>query len=147
RATRDLAAAAEGPALHLEVDGRPLAPISVTGERSLFRLPRGAATVRLLSRAAPPSALRPWAEDRRRLGVCVTGLGLHDGAEWRDVPVDHPMLGEGWWAAERARTRLWRWTDGEAALTVPKGTTMLEVRLAGRMRHPRAGGADHMQAA
>ena len=49
---------------------RPLSP------SALPALPDGA---RLRSRCAVPSALRPWLEDRRRLGVMVRGIVLRCG--------------------------------------------------------------------
>ncbi len=124
------------PDLRLMVGGRTVAPILSEASRAVFALPPGAREVRLQSRAAAPSALRPWVEDRRRLGVAVAQLLVGVGAELLAVSPDDPALASGWWPPERKATRVWRWTDGDARLTLPPGATLLEVRLAGMTSYP-----------
>jgi hypothetical protein len=47
-----------------------------------------------------------------------------------EVPVDHPGLSQGWWAAEQDGQALHRWTNGDAVLSLPPshGPMMLEIR-------------------
>jgi hypothetical protein len=102
------------------------------GENGLyiFALPKGATEARLVSRAAAPTDVRPWLEDRRRLGLYVERIVLRGADEVREVPVDHPSLSRGWWAVERSGTALRRWTDGNAVVPLPQmdGPIMLEIR-------------------
>ena len=110
-------------ALHVAAGRRLLRGVAA-GERLIFGLPRGTTQIRLVSAHARPTVARPWVEDRRRLGVKVSRIKL-DGS--RDVPLDQPELGRGWWAPEPGPAR---WTDGDAHLKVPPDTNWLEVRLA-----------------
>ena len=56
-------------------------------------------------------------EDRRRLGVMLSGLLLRAGGTAMPVPLDHPSLQHGWWAPEwHDGSTLRRWTDGMALL-------------------------------
>jgi Hint domain len=114
---------------------RPVKPVFSDSDRLIFVLPRGAREVRLVSRAQSPTEARPWLEDRRRLGVRVKRIVLHGADELREVPVDHPDLTRGWWAAERDGQVMSRWTDGEAVLPLPamSGNVILEIHLAGSM--------------
>ena len=118
------------PAVHLRVDGRVVRPVFSDEGRRVFVVPRRAASVRLLSRAGYPADARPWTDDWRRLGVFVERI-VWNGA---DVPMDHPGLGDGWWAVEHDRAAIRRWTNGDAA--VPPGAGVLEVRIAGGMAYP-----------
>ncbi len=90
-----------------------------------------------MSRAASPTDVRPWLEDRRRLGVRVARIVLRAADEVREIPVDHPDFGEGWWAIERNGQLMSRWTNGAAVLPLPaqRGDTMLEIHLAGTMTY------------
>ena len=125
----------EDPALHVVVAGRKLRPVHADAGRFIFVLPRNAGTVRLVSRSSAPTEVRPWLEDRRRLGVCVERIVLRDATEVREIPMDHPDLLKGWWAVERDGVAIRRWTDGEAVLPLPatNGVTMLELQLGGGM--------------
>ena len=102
------------PALRLLVDGRECWPVAVTGDRHVFVLPRSAASVRLISRASAPCDIAPWIEDQRRLGVAVGRIVLTGSAGPVEMVADHPSLADGWWAAERDGSALWRWTNGNA---------------------------------
>lgn len=110
------------PRLRAIADDRSLRPVAM-GDHRIFPLPRGATHVRLVSDAMRPTDARPWADDRRRLGVAVRRIML-DGT--RSLPLDDPRLGRGWWAPEPGG----RWTDGDAYLHLPPGTNVLELRLA-----------------
>jgi len=112
------------PSVTVLAGGRALRPVGTKGDRCIFALPRDTRQVRLVSPAPRPADLRPWSEDRRRLGVSVRRIAL-DGA--RTMPLDGPALGRGWHAPEPGC----RWTDGDAHLHLPAGTRLLELRLAG----------------
>ncbi|MGH7213004.1 MAG: Hint domain-containing protein, partial [Acetobacteraceae bacterium] len=113
------------PDLRLFHRGRTLRPVIVAGARHVFVV-SGGGTARLISRASRPSDMRPWLDDRRRLGVCVSRI-VRDGAEPVPLALDHPGLRAGWW--ERGTTEFGRWTDGDAELPVPAETRLVEVTL------------------
>jgi hypothetical protein len=118
------------PDLCVIAEGRTLHPVSVKDGLYRFVLPSGERKVRLVSRAAAPTDVRPWLEDRRRLGVYVGRIVLRSGDEARETPIDHPDLMHGWWNVESAGTTLRRWTSGDAVLPLPvmDGPAMLEIR-------------------
>ena len=120
------------PKLRLLAGGRLIKPVTTDPHRYIFMLPRGVSEVHLVSHAAAPCDTRPWLEDRRRLGVLVARLVVRGGDERCDIPLDHPSLVSGWWAAERDGTALRRWTDGNAVLPLPAvdGVPMLEIAIA-----------------
>jgi hypothetical protein len=124
--------------LRLEAGGRVLWPLPGRDGSQVFAVPPGTDAVRLVSRAAAPSASRPWLEDRRRLGVSVGRIKARCGTMLAEVPVDHPALRQGWHDVERAGARMWRWTDGNSYLPIPPGTTTLEIVLAGLAEYPAA---------
>jgi flagellar basal body rod protein FlgG len=124
------------PGLLLLAKGRKIKPIFANADLAIFVLPRDASEVGVVSRAASPTDVRPWLEDRRQLGVRVARIVLRGAdEEVREIPVDHPALGKGWWAIERDGRTMRRWTNGEAVLPLPAkhGDAMLEIHLAGTM--------------
>ncbi len=108
--------------LMLEANGHRFRPVHVIDGRHIFALPRAVIAVRLISRAASPSALRPWLDDRRQLGVMVDRVVV-DG---QTVAMDDARLADGWWHLEAQG----RWTNGDALLLLPELATLLEVRVA-----------------
>jgi hypothetical protein len=121
----------DDPALHVVIGGRTIRPLSRQDGRYVFMLPATEAPIQLVSRATRPSSLRPWVEDRRRLGVMVSGLTLKQGTDVDVIPLDHPSLSHGWWDAEGDRATLWRWTDGVATIPAAPGSpALLEVTVA-----------------
>jgi uncharacterized protein (TIGR01370 family) len=116
-------------ALRLMADGRAIWPVRSGRGRLVFPLPRGTRRPRLMSRIGHASDSRPWAEDRRRLGVQVRGLAYTGPAGRQAIPLDHPSLSQGWWSPEAAGAERWRWTDGDAAVPLPPGAWVLEVAL------------------
>ena len=125
------------PGLHVVMGGRAINPISVDAGRYTFVLPPVDGPVRLVSRAAVPSVLRPWVDDCRRLGVCVWHLLLKRGKDVEPIPLDHPRLSLGWWGVERDRATLWRWTDGDAVVPLSgTGPGVLEITLACAQNYP-----------
>jgi hypothetical protein len=123
--------------LRLLAKGRAINPIYSDKALVIFALPRGVTEVRLASRAQSPTIACPWLEDRRRLGVCVARIVLRGADDFREVPVDHPDLAEGWWAVEHEGSSLRRWTNGKAVLPLSSmnGDVMLEVHLGGEMTY------------
>jgi len=130
-------AAIMDPQLRVLVGACEIRPISATDDQFLFALPSSpTGMVQIISRAASPSDLRPWLDDRRRLGVSVARIILRDEAGVTEIPVDHPSLVDGWHDVERDGGRLWRWTDGAARLPVPSGPHRLEIRITGSIEYP-----------
>jgi hypothetical protein len=118
------------PDLHVVANGQRLQPLVFEGGLYQFVLPPDATDVRLISRAAAPTDSRPWLEDRRQLGVYVERIVLRGDGDTQEIPVDHPGLAKGWWAAEGAGPTLRRWTNGAAVLPLPQRhrPSMLEIR-------------------
>jgi autotransporter passenger strand-loop-strand repeat protein len=135
-----LPATTTNAAPRLVANGREIWPVTVTGGRHIFVLPRGQDTVLIASRASAPADVRPWLDDRRRLGVAIERIVLTGKHGQSDMPLDHPALREGWHAPEGDGGRLWRWTDGGALLRVPSGTTMVEILIMGSGDYPVADG-------
>jgi hypothetical protein len=115
------------PALCIVAGVRRFAPVQQDGGGFTFVLPALPGGARLRSRCSVPSAVRPWLEDRRRLGVMVRHIALHCGTNVVDVAPDDPRLCDGWWAAEGDEATRWRWTDGDAALPPTDDFAILEV--------------------
>ena len=113
-------AVTQDAAQRLLVDGRTLRPLMVHGDVMTFVVPAGATSIRLLSHASAPNAVRPWEEDSRLLGLSVRRIRVSETGEVRDVPLDHPDVTDGWWAVEGDGADAWRWTSGDAVL--PTGT-------------------------
>jgi len=130
--TADTAMPAVPDAPALIVDGAAVRPIALALNRIAYVLPTHARSARLVSAATRPADARPWLDDRRRLGVAVSRLEA-DGAV---LPLDGPDLRAGWHAPERDGGRHWRWTDGDAAINLPHGTTLFTVTLVQACRLP-----------
>lgn len=104
------------PGLTLLADGRPLATRPAMPGTFDIEFPRGTRTIRLAVAAIAPADLDRAADDRRPLGVCVTGLSIAT-ADWtRALPLDDTRLGAGWHEPERDGPRQWRWTADDAAI-------------------------------
>jgi hypothetical protein len=120
----------DDPAFRIEIDGKRLKPVTMSDGRHVFVLPETPSSVRLVSRATAPHALRAWVEDRRSLGVMVRRLTVRHGDTVEVIPLDHPRLRDGWWALERDGWRHARWTNGSAELPLePGGPAILEVEI------------------
>jgi hypothetical protein len=118
------------PELRIVAKGRTVRPLYGENGLYIFALPKGATEVRVVSRAGAPTDARPWLDDRRCLGVNVERIVLRDANELREIPVDHPVLSQGWHVVERDGVALRRWTTGDAVLPLPVlgSPTMLEIR-------------------
>lgn len=126
----------DDPGLHLIADGRRIDALARAGDRCWFALPESSRHVRLVSRSVIPSALRPWLDDRRRLGVMLHRLTLHTTEGPMPLTLDDPRLTDGWWPPEGDYPTLWRWTDGHATLPPLPDTRMLELRLGAPLAYP-----------
>ena len=128
---RAVAALTDQPDLRLLLDdGSELPACWHDAQRHMFRLPRGARPLRLLSRAAVPAeTVGPFVDDRRTLGVAVDRLVLWTGLDERVMPPASRGL-RGWHGGEGAR-----WTDGNAELDLPRadGDVVLDIHLAATM--------------
>jgi hypothetical protein len=113
-------AATDDPALHVVAGGRVISPLR-HGDVYRFTIPGGATRARVVSRSAIPAAVRACCDDHRRLGVAVSRLTL-DGEV---LALSDARLGDGWHEAEPG----WRWTDGDAGLTL-EGGSLLDIELA-----------------
>jgi len=135
------------PELRVIAKGRTVKPLYSEGGLSIFVLSKGTTEVRIVSRANTPTDTRPWAEDRRRLGVYVERISLRGVDELRDIPLDHPDLKTGWWAVERDGVAMRRWTDGNAVLPLPaiSGAMILEVYASGMTYVVKADSEDRIQ--
>lgn len=91
-------------------NGTPL-PCRRNGDEVRALLPAGTRTLRLRSDCFVPAELTPGAGDTRRLGVAVRAALL---AGW---PLHPDAYDHGWHAAAGED---WRWTDGSAALAMPR---------------------------
>jgi hypothetical protein len=109
------------PGLCIVVRGQTQRPVAVADGRYQFIIKSGVEEVLLVSRAASPSHVQPWRDDRSQLGVNIERIVLRRGSDMQDIPVDHPGLSQGWWATEPDGTALRRWTDGRAKLTFAAG--------------------------
>ncbi len=123
----------DDPDLCMVADGRRIDPIEMTDGHYVFAIP-ACERLQLVSRATRPADLCAWLDDRRPLGVQVRRLTVRQGGESRDIPMDDPVLADGWWAPEYDGRDACRWTNGEATLMPMKGG-MIEVHLRERMRY------------
>lgn len=127
-------AVVDEPDLRVLVRDLVIQPVSVGGGHASFALPQGCDRIVLGSRQARPSDLHPWHNDRRRLGVAVARIVLRSASGLREIPVDDPRLGDGWWEVEGSGAAMRRWTDGAGTLALDTsddgGPAILDVTLA-----------------
>jgi len=95
----------------------------------LFELTQPYRTVDLLSSAGVPAHIGADPDDRRRLGVAVTGMRLLTGGTTIDIELDDPAH-HGFHAPEGSV----RWTNGAARIRLPaySGAAILEIHLKGQ---------------
>lgn len=138
----ETAATTEDPALTIEIEGRGFAPIIADDGYFVFCLPAWTGAIRLRSRSVVPSDRTPWVDDSRQLGVAVRQIKVVHGRSMTTIAVDDPRLETGWWDHEGDGTTTWRWTDGNASLSMASDTpAVLEVHLAQMPAYPFADAA------
>jgi hypothetical protein len=119
--------------IHLVVDGKIVRPLATEGKTITFMVPGKADSVRLVSRATRPSALTPWLDDPRTLGVAIRSVTLRVPSGESVMNADHPSLRDGWHAPEyMADGTFWRWSAGDAVLPfVTTGPCTVEIAVSG----------------
>ena len=117
------------PALRLHADGVPIEPTDAANGLIRFHLPPGCQEVRLRSGSDRPTTLSPWCDDRRRLGVALSAITLRKGAWRQDIPLHHLPADAGWWPVESAGALSWRWSNGDALITLPEPGDALDIVL------------------
>jgi hypothetical protein len=117
--------------IHLIVNGKIVRPLATQDNTVSFMVPANARSIRLVSRATRPSALTPWLDDPRTLGVAIRSVTLRGQTGESVLNADHPALREGWNTAEHTgHGDFWRWSTGNAALPfVTSGPCTLEIAL------------------
>jgi hypothetical protein len=126
----------EDPALAIVAGGRLFQPVSVENGRHVFVIPELPGDARLVSRNAAPCEVKPWMDDRRRLGVPVSRISIQSDGRYADLAMDDPTFADGWWAPERDRTTIWRWTDGSACLPFTGKRAIVEITVCGTLQYP-----------
>lgn len=122
------------------VSGRTVRPTILNDRTYTFVLPAAGAELRILSRSTVPAEIDRHTNDWRRLGLCVSKVVLRSGARHCVIPADHPSLNRGWHSVEQDGPVCWRWTAGDAVLTVPPsmqpGPLTIEIHTTGAMQYP-----------
>jgi len=116
------------PALRIWFDERECVPISIEGAIHTFVIPQPVSSVRITSRIG---VARVDGNDERRLGIAIGRIVLRASTCTYEIPIDHPMLEQGFHRCEREGSRLWRWSDGVAH--VPVALLELDTRLPRRI--------------
>ena len=122
----------DDPCVRLVIGGREIFPSAADAGRHVFALPVGSRHFEIRSRTAIPAAMLPQSDDRRQLGVAVARMILAAGEDRRELPVDHPGVHQGWYWVERYRAQMWRWTNGQALVSLPAPVmagTLIEIVL------------------
>ncbi|MGC9269385.1 Hint domain-containing protein [Acidiphilium sp.] len=107
------------------------AGIATTDNPALTVTCRRDGSMVIRSRNAIPGLLTPDPRDRRRLGIKIAAIRRADGTT---IPLDHPMLTEGWHAPEPDG----RWTNGDAVIpsTLIGRTGALQIEPAATLAYP-----------
>jgi Ca2+-binding RTX toxin-like protein len=100
------------PGLHLVAEGVAILPLTIEDEVYRFRLEHPTNTVYLASRSAVPAETDAASTDRRRLGVSLRRITLHDADLTLDLVPEHHLLRDGFHEPEGEH----RWTGGNALL-------------------------------
>ena len=126
------AATIEDPGLTVIAGGRRIQSSTDGSGRHIFALPADARDITIASRTARPSDRTPWCGDRRLLGVAISEITL-DGKT-----LDLEQNIHGWYATENEGPKSWRWTDGNAHMTLPNPGRILEIHVHGSLPYARA---------
>jgi hypothetical protein len=110
------AALTEDPDLHVCADGQRIWGREVGGVWSGW-IPPNTSVISVVSRAAAPADCALDSDDRRRLGVALSGVTLIAADTARRLGAASATgWGDGFYAAEADAWASWRWTDGDAEL-------------------------------
>jgi len=106
----------DDPDLHLVAsDGQVIYPMRQTKDRTLFMIPPGISSVRLMSRTSRPcDMIGPFVDDRRVRGILVGDIVFFDSGSTVDLEAhmeNQPL--DGWAEPEKAHCR---WTTGNALI-------------------------------
>ena len=127
------------PELRVLIDGEALAPVSVAGLRHRFEVRGRPGEIRIVSHSAVPAEVDPSGADERRLGVMLSRVAAFRPFDWHVLPLAD-QNGPGFHALETDGGRTWRWTDGDAVLTLPDdiardGLLLLDLDVAAAQPH------------
>ena len=103
--------------VHFLADGEYLAPLRTGTDTWRAIVPANTQLIRLRTRATRPIMV-DGAPDHRALGLCVHAIQFDNGQGLTELALDHPSLGQGFHCVECDHDRMWRWTDGDAAIPV-----------------------------
>lgn len=84
-----------------------------------FDVPPGIRSIRVVSRRFVPGHLNLTTMDHRELGVALSQICLQGSTFTIDVPLDDPDHA-GLHAVQSRDSTIWRWTDGDATLRLPR---------------------------
>ena len=102
---------------HLLADGEILLPEPGAPPGTWrFAIPAGTTTLRLRSPAISPAEAFGRA-DIRRLGLRLRAATIEHAGTATALDLSAPSLADGWHQPEHANGTLWRWTNGDAALS------------------------------
>lgn len=121
------------PDLRVRVDARILRPDRIKGKLHKFLLPARTREIHILSGAGVPAVLDCASEDCRQLGIRIAGI-IVDG---KPIPLESPLLAEGFGPIERKGAEAWRWTLGAGRLRLADVSTcpvVLELLVCDTMR-------------
>ncbi|MFS3135065.1 Hint domain-containing protein [Gluconacetobacter sacchari] len=119
--------------LHLALDsGAIIRPARTNGNYTIFLIPTGVESVRIVSRASRPcDVIGPFVDDRRVLGIAIGEISLFEDNTMNAIThhLDPTHL-DGWHILEWPDTR---WTDGNAVLALgrrpPNGVALLALQI------------------
>lgn len=106
--------------LRLEVNGEEIAPMFATDGQFGFQVPP-TKSIKLKSNSGVLRDMIPDLSDSRRLGIAVSKVQV-DGTS---ISLDHAAFGVGFYALEQHDAIVWRWTNGEAELSLSLDTSAL----------------------
>jgi len=114
-----LASEADLPVLRVEADGAAIPPLDASSVTVWhFTIPGNRRYLRLLSPpGVPANTEEARLKDARRFGVAVRAIHV-DGTA---LTLDGPAIGDGFHPVEQAGSQQWRWTSGNATVTLPPG--------------------------
>lgn len=107
----------------LIADSKAIEQLHEANNRLWFQLPAGS-NVKLVSRAARPFDTIPGNLDTRMLGIAVSELRVDGQA----IALDSAAFSEGFMGVETDGRHAWRWTGGEAQLSI-HGPALVEIGL------------------